>query len=167
MRQQQQVWWKDCFKTMEGRINPLTAGVRGLGLNSDANRRQFEDWSYGMEAIYSRSDQDYDSRDQRRRHSRKHETLEATEDWERDLKSVSSLNVFPIFLFVKWGCISMKSEVTVEGRTQTVLFGIFRARITSVLRRVNEAVKLWAGVLNHNGDLDAENLMGEVSIQFQ
>lgn len=33
-----------------------------------------------MEAIYSRSDQDYDSRDQRRRHSRKHETLEATED---------------------------------------------------------------------------------------
>ena len=41
--QQQQVWWKDCFKTMEGRINPLIAGVCGLRLNSDTNRRQFED----------------------------------------------------------------------------------------------------------------------------
>lgn len=72
VRQQQQTWCKDCFKAMEGRINPLTAGVRGLGLNSDANGHQFEDWSYGMEAIYSRSDQDSDSRDQRRRHSRGH-----------------------------------------------------------------------------------------------
>lgn len=113
--QQQQVWWKDCFK---------------IG----ADRRHFEDRGYGMEVIYSGSDQDCDSRDQRRRHSGGH---------RRHLKHQTRLEqrILPIFLFVKWEFILLKSEVTVEGRTKTVLFCTFRARLKSVLRWVNEAVK--------------------------